>query len=639
MITYTATYSPDDNKLRLYASQRLDAETYARVRAAGFIWAPKQELFVAPAWGPERAALCEELAGEIGDEDQSLAERAEARAERFEDYSDKRANDADAAAAAVHRLADGIPLGQPILIGHHSEKRARKDAERIDAGMRRAVNAWKTSEYWTRRAAAAIAHADYKERPDVRARRIAKLEAELRKVDKNIKNTEIFLNRWGRVLGGELKNKAGEVVDARTAALSLSNFDHVSQCFPLAEYPRQAPASQYEGAMSLWSALGGSDGEAHAIITPAQAVDIATRAHERYLTVARQWSEHYNFRLSYERAMLAASGGTVAQRTGPEKGGAVQCLWAPRGGWAYIQKVNKVTVTILHSWGNDGGRTFRQNVALDKLAAVMTRAEVEAATAEGRIVPVGNLGFYLAAPKGPKAPEKVDAPTPAPVDDVCPDGPACPDDGCQAERFARGLEVREPETPAADFEAMAATLKAGGAKVITAPQLFPTPRALADRMAEAAGFEDGHRVLEPSAGTGALLRAALRACDGALDITAVEINTDLAMQLSAEGLASTVEAGRDFLTCNGDLGKFDRVIMNPPFGGAADIRHILHARQFLKPGGRIVALCANGPRQCDSLRELAERSGGYFEPLPAGQFDGQGTGVNVALVVIEHENA
>ena len=29
MISFTATYSPEDNKIRLYASSRLDAETYA----------------------------------------------------------------------------------------------------------------------------------------------------------------------------------------------------------------------------------------------------------------------------------------------------------------------------------------------------------------------------------------------------------------------------------------------------------------------------------------------------------------------------------------------------------------------------------------------------------------------------------
>ena len=54
---YTATYSPEDNKLRLYPSGRLPADVYQRVKAAGFKWAPKQQLFVAPAWTPDRADL------------------------------------------------------------------------------------------------------------------------------------------------------------------------------------------------------------------------------------------------------------------------------------------------------------------------------------------------------------------------------------------------------------------------------------------------------------------------------------------------------------------------------------------------------------------------------------------------------
>lgn len=183
MTTYTATYSPDDNKLRLYASSRLDAETYARVKSAGFKWAPKQELFVAPMWTPQREDLLMELAGEIGDEDKSLTERVEERADRFEDYSEKRADEAVAAKARVDEIADGIPLGQPILVGHHSEKRARKDAERIRSGMAKAVKLWDTAQYWTARAAGAVAHAKYKERPDVRARRIKGIAADKRKVE------------------------------------------------------------------------------------------------------------------------------------------------------------------------------------------------------------------------------------------------------------------------------------------------------------------------------------------------------------------------------------------------------------------------------------------------------------------------
>ena len=107
-VTFTGTYSPDDNKLRLYASRRLDVETYARVKAAGFIWAPKQDLFVAPTWSPLREDLLIDLAGQIDDEDTSLVERAEVRSERFEGYSERRGTEAERARAAVAT----IPLCQ-----------------------------------------------------------------------------------------------------------------------------------------------------------------------------------------------------------------------------------------------------------------------------------------------------------------------------------------------------------------------------------------------------------------------------------------------------------------------------------------------------------------------------------------------
>src|SRR5258707_186667 len=144
-MNYTATYSPEDNKLRLYATGRLPAEVYARVKSAGFKWAPKQQLFFAPMWTPERADLLFELCGEIGDEDTTLVERAEERAERFEEYSDSRADDANRAREHVEQIGQRFEFGQPILIGHHSEKKARKDAEKIVTGMRKAVRMWETA--------------------------------------------------------------------------------------------------------------------------------------------------------------------------------------------------------------------------------------------------------------------------------------------------------------------------------------------------------------------------------------------------------------------------------------------------------------------------------------------------------------
>jgi uncharacterized small protein (DUF1192 family) len=62
-------------------------------------------------------------------------ERKENRLQRRLDWAAGREAKATAKFDAVHRLADSIPLGQPILVGHHSERHARKDQERIHNGM------------------------------------------------------------------------------------------------------------------------------------------------------------------------------------------------------------------------------------------------------------------------------------------------------------------------------------------------------------------------------------------------------------------------------------------------------------------------------------------------------------------------
>ncbi|EFA5506061.1 DUF3560 domain-containing protein, partial [Escherichia coli] len=316
---YRATYSPDDNKLRLYAASRLDPETYKKVRDAGFRWAPKQALFVAPAWTPGREDVLLSLAGEIEDEDSTLAERQEARAERFTGYSGKRASESAQALDEVERLAAMIPPGQPILVGHHSERRARRDAQRIENGMKRAVMLFERAEYWEERARSALLHAKYKERPDVRWRRIKKIEADLRKAEKTIAQSQKYLTMW-----------RAESLDLKMAKL-ISSYDRVSACFPLDRYPRPAEKSQYEGSRSLWSALDDD------IITTEQAREIAIRCHERQIQHQQRWVNHYQNRLIYERAMLDESGGVVTRTQDFEPGGQV----FSRGEWLTIIRVNK----------------------------------------------------------------------------------------------------------------------------------------------------------------------------------------------------------------------------------------------------------------------------------------------------------
>ncbi|WOD16733.1 DUF3560 domain-containing protein [Paraburkholderia kirstenboschensis] len=214
------------------------------MKAAGFCWAPKQELFVAPAWTPQRDDLLLELCGEIDDEDTPLVDRAEQRADRFDGYSERRGDEAMAAQGRRCHYRH-IPLGRPILIGHHSEKRACKDAERIENGMRRAIRLWETSEYWEQRAAGALRHAKYLERPDVRHRRIKRIESEQRKVQRTTDEAQKFLTRWD----------AKELTLER--AMAIASHVHFYRKFPLAGFPRNPPASQYEGDMGIWSALEG----------------------------------------------------------------------------------------------------------------------------------------------------------------------------------------------------------------------------------------------------------------------------------------------------------------------------------------------------------------------------------------------
>ncbi len=181
------------------------------------------------------------------------------------------------------------------------------------------------------------------------------------------------------------------------------------------------------------------------------------------------------------------------------------------------------------------------------------------------------------------------------------------------------------------YDAMKDTLKEGITTVV-APQLFPTPPEIAQKMVELAEIEPGMCVLEPSAGTGNLIKAVLDTVD--TEVLAYEINRGLCSHIEKAFPSYKCQVRqRDFLEVTDFQGQYPRIIMNPPFENAVDIKHINHALTMLKPGGRLVALCANGPRQQTAFKDMAD----YWEDLPSGSFKEEGTGVNVALMVITKE--
>ena len=80
-------------------------------------------------------------------------ERREAKAERLREWAGKREAKASAAFQRADQIADMIPMGQPILVGHYSEKRHRADLDRINRGMGAGFEHAEKAKEFDRRAA------------------------------------------------------------------------------------------------------------------------------------------------------------------------------------------------------------------------------------------------------------------------------------------------------------------------------------------------------------------------------------------------------------------------------------------------------------------------------------------------------
>ena len=62
-------------------------------------------------------------------------ERRERRADRRHRWAESRDDEAEAASKRAQEIGQRFEFGQPIILGHHSEARARRDRERVDSAM------------------------------------------------------------------------------------------------------------------------------------------------------------------------------------------------------------------------------------------------------------------------------------------------------------------------------------------------------------------------------------------------------------------------------------------------------------------------------------------------------------------------
>jgi len=78
--------------------------------------------------------------------------KQQARKERYIELAEKNITLSNSRYEASNRLASMIPFGQPILVGHHSEGRHRRDLDKINNNMRKSIESGEKAEYYQNRA-------------------------------------------------------------------------------------------------------------------------------------------------------------------------------------------------------------------------------------------------------------------------------------------------------------------------------------------------------------------------------------------------------------------------------------------------------------------------------------------------------
>ena len=199
-------------------------------------------------------------------------------------------------------------------------------------------------------------------------------------------------------------------------------------------------------------------------------------------------------------------------------------------------------------------------------------------------------------------------------------------------------------------------------------QFFGTPDKLCDKLVEIADLNFEDRILEPSAGDGAILRSIQRNINELIHFPCCyELMPQNRKKL--EEMEYIDLLGENFLDENTGM-KFDKIIANPPFTKGQDIEHLRKMYDMLDSEGTVVCITSlswmSGKTKkptafrdwlCDDKEETSNfdwdrfsrigtdtqfyRANGdrvYLEMIDAGAFKESGTNVRTVIVVIEKQD-
>lgn len=160
-------------------------------------------------------------------------------------------------------------------------------------------------------------------------------------------------------------------------------------------------------------------------------------------------------------------------------------------------------------------------------------------------------------------------------------------------------------------------------------QFYRTPKKTVDYILSDFYFKDNFKILEPSCGDGALLDGIREKCKGlSVSITGVEYSQERCELARQKGFVVHQD---NFLTWK-TKGRFNAVIMNPPFYGKHYAEHIDKAYSLLSDDGVLVSILPITAQLNHGILDKKYKC--RWSSLPLRSFSESGTNINTCLVRI-----
>lgn len=285
------------------------------------------------AWSDPCKELLELLQSEdkmtVEEAHQYQAERSMERAERLEERAGKHQQTGVALLGQADQLSERFHMGQPILVGHHSEKGARRDQERMWDKTEQGVGEQRYAGHLSEQAAAAERHAE------------AKTEYTLEYVGNRLKETEATLASVRRELSIQLSSEVA-VPDGRRGTVYWlgKGKDKGKARVEFSNLPNQEPE---------WGEF--------------KVEELTLVLNERYRTQLQLKQQNAEEDLAFWQQKYEELGGS---RYSPEtiKVGDYVQYW---GGWSEVVRANPKSVSVKTQWSST--RTVEYHKLTDHIKA------------------------------------------------------------------------------------------------------------------------------------------------------------------------------------------------------------------------------------------------------------------------------